>query len=186
MKADDRLLIVITGPVGGGKSSTGLALAHALQRRDRVVAVIDLDQVHGFVRQMDNSDDETAWQRARAGAAGLSNAFFDRGVSVVVVEGQFFTAAELDGLLAPIPASIRRDIFTLNVSYAQAWTRVQGDPSRGMSKNPAFLKAMLCKFELALPFLTRASTIVEADTPTLDDVVRELIGRVAPGEKIVP
>lgn len=183
MQVADRHLIVITGPVGGGKSSTGIALARALQQRNRVVAVIDLDQVHGFVRQIDDSDDETAWQRARAGAAGLSNAFFDGGVSAVIVEGEFFTAEELDALLVPIPANVRRDIFTLKVSYAQAWTRVQGDPSRGISKNPVFLKSMLSKFEQALPFLTRVSTIVEADAPTLDDVVQELIARVASGEK---
>jgi hypothetical protein len=111
-----------------------------------------------------------------AAAAGLSNAFFDSGVSVVIVEGEFLTAAELDALLAPIPARVRRDIFTLNVSYAQAWTRVQGDPSRGISKNPVFLKSMIFKFELALPFLARASNMIDADAPTLDDVVRE-IGR---------
>jgi hypothetical protein len=187
MQTSDRRLIVITGPVGGGKSSTGIGLAHALQQRSsRLVAVIDLDHVYEFVRQTVDADDEAAWQRARAGAAALSNTFFDSGVSVVVVEGEFFMAKELDALLAPIPASVRRDIFTLKVSYPQAWTRVQGDPSRGMSKNAAFLQSMLVKFEQALPFLTCASTIIEADAPALDDVVRELIARIAPGEIAVP
>src|SRR4051794_11316488 len=94
METRDRRMIVITGPVGGGKSSTGMALAHSLQRRNRLVAVIDLDQVYGFVRQPGDADDEAAWQRARAGAAALSNAFFDSGVSVVVVEGEFFTSED--------------------------------------------------------------------------------------------
>jgi len=179
METSERLLIVITGPVGGGKSSTSIALAHALQRRNRLVAVIDLDQLFGFVLKMDESDDETAWQQARAGAAGLSNAFFDSGISVVIVEGEFFTAGELDALLAQIRTGVGRHIFTLKVSYAQAGTRVQGDPSRGMSKNPAFLQSMLIKFEQALPFLSQASTIIEADAPTLDDVVDELVSRVA-------
>jgi hypothetical protein len=140
-------LIVITGPVGGGKSSTSVALAHALQQRNRPVAVIDLDQVHGFVRQIGDSDDEISWQRARVGAAGLSNVFFDGGISIVIVEGEFFTAEELDALLASIPATVRRDIFTLKDSYEQASARVQGDVSRGMSKDPAFLRSMLVKFE---------------------------------------
>jgi hypothetical protein len=157
-------------------------LAHALQRGNRPVAVIDLDQVHGFVRQNGDSDDEIAWQRARAGAAVLSNVFFDSGISIVIVEGEFFRAAELDALVASIPASVSRDIFTLKVSYEQASARVQGDASRGMSKNPVFLKSMLVKFEKALPFLTRASTIIDGDTTTLEDVVRELAARLAPGE----
>jgi hypothetical protein len=59
--------------------------------------------VYGFVRQTGDADDEAACQRARAGAAALSNAFFDSGVSVVVVEGEFITAEEFDALLALIP-----------------------------------------------------------------------------------
>jgi len=79
--------------------------------------------------------------------------------------------------------SDRRHIFTLKVAYAQALTRVQGDPSRGISKNPAFLESMLVKFERALPFLSPASTVIEADAPALDDVVGELVSRVTPEKR---
>lgn len=94
----ERRLIVITGPVGGGKSSTALALAHALRPTGLAVAVIDLDQLYGVVRQP-RGDDEIAWNLARAGAAGLANALFGKGVPVVVVEGEFFTPEELVALL---------------------------------------------------------------------------------------
>jgi hypothetical protein len=179
VQTTQRLLIVITGPVAGGKSSTGLALARTLQRLNLVVAVIDLDQVYRFARQIEEPDDELAWNRARAGAAGLSNTLFDQGMSVVIVEGEFFTREELDALLDLIPASVKRHIFTLRVSYDQAWTRVQGDSTRGISKNPVFLQSMLVKFEQALPFLTQVSTVIEADAPTLDDVVRRLVDVLA-------
>jgi len=87
------LLIVITGPVGGGKSSTAVALASELRRSQAEVAVIDLDLVYGFVRQT-GFGDEVAWNRARVGAAALTNAMFSSGMSVVIVEGEFFTPQE--------------------------------------------------------------------------------------------
>jgi hypothetical protein len=79
MQTSEPLLIVITGPVGGGKSSTALALSRVLQETS-LAAVIDLDQIYGFVRQSDEADDDVAWQRARRGAAGLALALFDAGI----------------------------------------------------------------------------------------------------------
>jgi hypothetical protein len=178
MQPSERVLIVITGPVGGGKSSTALALSRCLQQDNRLVAAIDLDRLEGFVRQTNEPDDDTAWQRARRGAAGLAMSLFDAGMSVVIVEGEFFTTEELNALLESIPASIPSQVFTLEVSYARMCARVQNDPTRGMSKNPAFLRAMSVKFGQALPLLRQASTCIDADTLTLDDVVRQLVGLV--------
>ena len=47
MQTNEPLLIVITGPVGGGKSSTALALSLVLQKTS-LAAVIDLDQIYGL------------------------------------------------------------------------------------------------------------------------------------------
>lgn len=175
---------MITGPVGGGKSFTGRALTDELQRRGCKAAVIDLDQVYGFVRQIDGVDDDAAWQMARSGAAALSTEFFDKAISTVIVEGEFFTPEELGALLGPIAADVRRDIYTLKVSYETAWKRVQGDPTRGISKNPAFLKSMSVKFERALTFLSGVSTVVEADALSPAEIVGELVGRLGRHEKL--
>src|SRR4051794_18232006 len=88
-------LIIITGPVGAGKSTTSLVLAQSLRRPDLAVAVIDLDQMYGFVRQQDGYGEQTAWVRARQGAAALTDCLFATGMSVVIVDGEFFNAEEL-------------------------------------------------------------------------------------------
>jgi shikimate kinase len=177
-----RLLIVITGPVGGGKSSTGLALAQALRRPDVAVAVIDLDQMYGFVRQKPGYGEQTGWTRARAGAAALANALFDSDMSVVIVEGEFFTRQELDTLLAPIHSDVRHLCVTLRLSYELALTRVQGDPSRGMSKDPTVLRSMHTYFAQVLPFLGRASTVIDTDPLSQDEVVSRLVQAVNDGD----
>lgn len=102
MSVHPPLLIVITGPVGVGKSTTSIAAGEALQRGGHTVAVIDLDQVYGFVRQRDGEDDQVAWTRARVGAAALATAWFAANVSIVIVDGESFNADELDALLGSI------------------------------------------------------------------------------------
>lgn len=174
VRTNERLLIVITGPVGAGKSTTSLALARSLRRPDLAAAVIDLDQMYGFVRQQDGYGEPTAWARARQGAAALANCLFTTGMSVVIVEGEFFDSEELGTLTAPIHANVVRCFFTLRLSYERALERVQGDPSRGASKDPSFLKSLHTYFAQALPFLEAASIVIDTDKLSQDEVVARL------------
>jgi shikimate kinase len=175
VRTDPRLLIVITGPVGAGKSTTSLALARSLRRPDFAVAVIDLDQIYGFVRQQDGYGEPTAWVRARQGAAALANSLFNTGMSVVIVEGEFFNSEELGTLTAPIHVNVVCYFFTLRLSYQRALERVQGDPSRGASKDPSFLKSLHAYFASALPFLEAESVVIDTDELAQDEVVARLM-----------
>jgi hypothetical protein len=183
MRTNQPLLIVITGPVGAGKSTTGLALARSLRRPDYAVATIDLDQVYGFVRQQDGYGEPTAWARARAGAAGLANALFDTGMSAVIVEGEFFNPEELGRLAAPIQANVRHYFFTLRLAYERALERVQGDPSRGASRDPAFLKLLHAHFTQSLPFLEARSIVIDTDDLAQDQVVARLATLIGDQER---
>ena len=174
VRANQPLLIVITGPVGAGKSTTSLALAQSLRRPDVAVAVIDLDQMYGFVRQADGYGEPAAWTRARQGAAALANCLFSTGISVVIVEGEFFHAEELGTVTAPILADVGRCFFTLRLSYERALERVQGDPSRGASKDPSFLKSLHAYFAQASPFLEAKSIVIDTDELAQDEVVARL------------
>jgi hypothetical protein len=175
LRTPERRLIVITGPVGAGKSSTSLALAQSLRRPDVAVAVIDLDQIYCFVRQQDGYGEPTAWARARQGAAALADCLFTTGMSVVIVEGEFFTAEEFGTLTAPIQCAVERSFFTLQLSYERNLERAQADPLRGGSKNPSFLKWLHTQFVQALPFLQQQSVVITTDVLTVDQVVTRLI-----------
>jgi hypothetical protein len=160
---------------GAGKSTTSLALAQALRRPDLAVAVIDLDQVYCFVRQQDGYGEPTAWVRARQGAAALADCLFKTGMSVVIVDGEFFTAEELGTLTAHIHRAVERSFFTLQLSYERNLERVQGDPLRGGSKNPAFLAWLHTQFVQALSFLQEQSVVITTDALTLDQVVARIM-----------
>ncbi len=45
----DRLLVVLTGAVGAGKSTTAFALVSHLRGLERTAAVVDLDEVYRMV-----------------------------------------------------------------------------------------------------------------------------------------
>lgn len=161
----ERLLVVLTGPVGGGKSTVALALATQLRACGHPTAVIDLDLVYCMARQRDGFADEDTWRTARRGAAVLADAFFDSGARVVVVEGGFFTQEECDGLCDHIASSVRLRLVTLVVSFEQALHRAQSDPDPGrtVSRDTEVLRLLHGKFAEALPFLRANSLVVDAD-----------------------
>lgn len=86
-----RMLVAVTGPVGGGKSTVALALADSFRDSRRRGAVVDLDLVYGMARQVDGYGEDNIWRAAQRGAAALADAFFTEGMKVVVVDGEFFT-----------------------------------------------------------------------------------------------
>ena len=87
----ERTLVVVTGPVGGGKSTVALVLAQQFREMGRPSAVIDLDLVYCMVRQVEGFGEQNVWMTARRGASTLVDAFFSEGMEVVIVEGEFFT-----------------------------------------------------------------------------------------------
>jgi len=171
----DLMLIVLTGPVGGGKSTVALALAHSFRESGQAAAVIDLDLVYCMARgTLRAGGEENIWAAARRGAAALADVFFDEGIRIVIVEGDFFTQEELDTLYNNIATPVEHKFVTLVVSYEVALRRVSGDSNRGMSRDPQFLKLLHSQFIKALPFLRASSSLIDADQQTPREIA-ELI-----------
>ena len=156
------MLVVLTGPVGAGKSTTGLALAHRLRSSGRATAVIDLDEVYCMVRQRDGFGEPVSWEAARRGAAALADSCF-AGNPVVIVEGEFFTPEELRQLTDALHTDVERHFFTLSVSYAETLRRTRKDTGRGASADPKFLGSLHGSFRNALVYLEQASIVVDAE-----------------------
>ena len=162
----ERLLVVLTGPVGGGKSAVALALATRLRASGHPTAVIDLDLVYCMARQRDGFADEETWRTARRGAAVLADEFFDSGAKVVVVEGGFFTQEECDGLCDHIASGRRLRLVTLNVSFERALHRAQSDPN--------IFSRTGVSAEARLPFLWANSLVLDADRPSPVELARSI------------
>jgi hypothetical protein len=91
---------------------------------------------------------------------------------------------ELGVVTAAVEANVVRCFFTLKLSYERALQRVQGDRSRGASKDPAFLKWLHENFAQALPFLEAESVVVDTDELTQDHVVARLAAQISKHEHL--
>ena len=164
-------LVVLTGPIAAGKSAVGVGVARRVRG-----AVIDLDRVYEMLSG-DPKADEAVWSRARRLAGATASALFDEGLEVVVVEGEIWTAAQRAELLARVPPAARIHWFTLTVAFPEALRRAQADPTRGRSRDPAFLRAQLDAFERALPWLRQASEVLATDALAEPELVERVARR---------
>jgi adenylylsulfate kinase-like enzyme len=138
-QAAERKVIVITGPIASGKSTIARELARELARAGVPVAVIDLDDVHDRLAREGPETAEATWALARREAATLTNTFLAEGTAVVVAEGSFNAPGDRAEFSQYLDASVDPVYVTLRVSFAEALRRAQGDPTRGASRDPAFL-----------------------------------------------
>jgi shikimate kinase len=178
----NKLLVMITGPVGAGKSTISQALALELQRAHISTAVIDLDEVFCMARQQPNFADRATWTIARRAAATLAETFYASGLRAVIVEGGFLSALEHSELRGHITSTVDEFYFTLLTSATTALQRAQNDPNpdRVVSRLPDVQASLYAEFVEALPFLREASVMIEADLQSPETLAEKMIAMINP------
>jgi shikimate kinase len=178
-----RTLVVITGPVGAGKSTTSQALARALQRHGISTAVIDLDEVYCMARQQADFNDREMWTTARRAAAVLTESFFASGLNTVIVEGGFLSVLEYSELRQHVTSEVNKLFFTVLTSASTALHRAQTDPNPGrvVSRLPEVQTNLYAEFSESLPFLREASVIIEADSRPPELLAEIMVQKILSG-----
>ena len=104
-------------------------------------AAVDLDLIYEMLDPSDSpKDDETTWRRARRASAKLAETLLAEGMRVVVVEGDFVSSAARSEFTEALDHVVGSYVVTLLVSLETALNRVKLDPSRGISRDPNFLR----------------------------------------------
>jgi hypothetical protein len=180
-RTNARNLIGVTGPVGGGKSTTAIALAARLRLSEQTAAVVDLDDVYAMAKQGPGWGELTAWTSARQGCGALAAAFFDSGIDTVVIDGEFFDAGMVADLLKPVPPDVSVTWIALLLSFADTLRRVQADENRrGLpSSNPDFLKQLHDQYRRSLPFLHGHFVCLEAGRTPVAQLVETMMREIA-------
>ena len=171
-------LIGITGPIASGKSAIANAVGNELRRGGMRTAVIDLDLLYDMLddRVGVGKRDEATWLVVRSAAGALSDALFAAGIDVVVVEGDLFKE-ERNEILAALTNQADRHFVTLRVSYAVALRRATSDPSRGISRDAAFLRGHFTAVERRLKEIPASDLVIDTE----QDSVEEAAGRIIAG-----
>jgi thymidylate kinase len=172
----DRTLVVIAGPIGAGKSTVAALLARTVAELGASAVAVDLDDVAFMQRGVHELDE--LWRRAAIATAALVDAWFDTGTDVVVAHGPFFEAGGYELLDAARPDEVRRLHVLLRVSVEEALTRVGADPTRGMSRDPDFLRATHDRFQRLEPALPAVDLTFDTTQLGADEIVAQILERV--------
>ena len=127
-------LLVISGPIAAGKSTLAVEVTRRLRELGLSVALVDLDAIAEMALP---TLPDWAWaHRIHAETVG---AWLRTGIDMVVDEGTS-TPGEIRQVLDHVPEGTAVFHVVLHAEYERALARAQADPSRGISKDPEFLR----------------------------------------------
>ncbi len=157
------MLIAINGPIASGKSTIARAVARDLHLRGVTAAVIDLDLLYDMLHHdaTPKGDDRT-WHVARSGGAALADAFFEASLDTVIVEGRLFED-ERAAFVGHLKTRVDPTFVSLRVSYETALRRALADPTRGVSRDPAFLRPYFRSVERDMATLPTSDLIIDTE-----------------------
>jgi hypothetical protein len=136
-------------------------------------ADVDMDDV-AFM-QCGGDDLDEFWRRAAVATAGLVRAWFDAGVDVVITHGPFFESDGFEILRRAQSADVDFHHILFRVDPEVAVIRVRDDPTRGISRDPTFVRDS----NERLRGLTRALPVMNLDLDTThrgpDEIAAEVM-----------
>ena len=176
--SQQRVVIVIGGPIASGKSTLARAVARHLTERGFVAATIDLDLVYEMLDHTGApKHDAATWSRARRIAAAFTDGLLDDGARVVVAEGDFVEEGARAEFLTSLRPGLPVRFVTLTVPLATALVRVEKDKTRGLSRDPVFLSRHY--EEIAESLTERAATqtdlILDTSSVTVSEAARAIM-----------
>ncbi len=170
-------LIVITGPIASGKTSTAEALAAWARNHGMTAVAIDTD----VMVEMAMGPLRTAWTLAhfRTGvqiAAAAIDRLTELDADHIVLAGPFFRLADRTLLLAALRTSPAIHFVTLRTTLEETLRRCEADPTRVVTKDPAFVERIYAEIDWnAVP---GSDIVIDSEAFGLDGVVATIVSRL--------
>jgi predicted ABC-type ATPase len=162
-------LVVITGPIGSGKSSVAGKLAESVKNAGRTAVVVDLDDTVATMH-IPPGDVDKSWESARVVHGRLVGVWLPL-VDTVVVDGPFYSKTETSTMMRHVPTGVLPRRVLLLANYEVALERVASDLTRGASKIPSVLRTKYEEFERQLPSLEPCDWTFDTLECSVDDIV---------------
>jgi len=140
-------LVMISGPIASGKSTLADELARLLRMAGFSVALTDLDTVAEMALPT-----LLDWDWAHGIHAQLVGSWLTAGVDIVVDEGTS-NPTEVQQVLDQVPEGTDTFHVVLTADFDASLARARADSGRGVSKDPAFLRADHEAYSHHLPHL---------------------------------
>jgi adenylylsulfate kinase-like enzyme len=176
-------VIVITGPIASGKTTIARELGRELERSHVRMAVIDLDLLFDMLTADGPTSEDAKWGLARRAAAALADTFLEAGVAVVIADGSFNTPGDRATFARSFRTSVDPLYVTLRVSFEEALRRAQSDPTRGVSRDPAFLGAYFEGVDRALATIPETDVVIDTEQATARSAAVAIARLVRPSNR---
>jgi chloramphenicol 3-O-phosphotransferase len=174
--AGHELVVVLAGPIASGKSTVARAVAVLFQQQGLSAAAIDLDLLYEMLDPAGApKSDDAIWRRARRASGALTNALLADGHDAVVVEGGFLGEQARSDFTGVLRGSIRPLFVALEAPLAVALTRAQADPTRGVSRDPAFLRAHYEEVTAVLEQARETDLVLDTSLFQVDAAARAIV-----------
>ncbi|HMS47160.1 AAA family ATPase [Candidatus Neomicrothrix sp.] len=168
------LLVVITGPIASGKSTVARLLAAEFRRAGRCVATVDIDDTVEMIGGFGTITDERFRQVQRVHGK-LVASWLCQGIDVIA-HGPFYEPREIDALLEALPHGTNPNWLVLDTTYELALDRVQADPNRDLSKDPAILRLAYDRAEALRPGLPPNRWTYDTSEVTGEQIAADVAG----------
>jgi shikimate kinase len=170
-------LVLITGPIASGKTTTAFAFAARGRESGLRTAAIDMDDLVEMVAGKDwRRVTREHWDLAFRLAAAIIERLFSRGVTHVALAGPVFALNQRRRLLEQFSCQPETTCVLLRVSLAESINRAQNDPLRIITKDPAFVTRIYATIDWS----NIADQDLDLDTESLSpaEVVDEMLAKV--------
>jgi|SRR3954447_12740328 shikimate kinase len=145
VKRPEIRLVVVIGPIASGKSTVSGHLTGRLLAAGLTVVCSDVDDVAAMIHAPGGRTTEH-WEQAHRVHGALVRGWLDSPADLVIAQGPIYTRSETDSLMGGVPSRTRVLRVLLLASMQSALQRVAGNPDRGLSKEPNFLRAAYERF----------------------------------------
>jgi shikimate kinase len=170
-------LIVISGPIASGKTTTGQAVAAWARERGLSAAAIDMDEVVEMVMgPMWQAWKMTHWRQALAMTGALIDRLTELEVDVVTLAGAFFDLDERKNLCETLKSSPAIRFVTLDASLEETIRRCAADDTRVVTKDPAFVRRIYSTINWKT--LPREDLLLSTEKLSTDEVVEAIVADV--------
>src|SRR5687767_10737325 len=133
-------LIVISGPIASGKTTTGQAVAAWAREQGMTAAAIDMDEIVEMVMgPLWQAWSMTHWRQAIAMTGALVDRLAELRVDLVTLAGAFFDLQERQNLCDALKSAPAIRFITLGASLPETIRRCMADDTRVVTKDPAFV-----------------------------------------------